>query len=162
LLAGRLENDQRFSDEASVINVFRTNSTGNVVLVQSSDFDVRYRSQLEVWTGEFNQLFRGDRSTLILGGRFQVGEFETRNTLTNVTLRVGFFPPVDQTVREDFQRWSLYGYDTWELARNRLWLTAGISYDRMSYPQNHRQVPISAGESTTDLVGRRPRWSGVR
>jgi tetratricopeptide (TPR) repeat protein len=151
-MAGRLINDQRLSDEAVTLPVFRTNASGNLVIVQNSDFDVRYRSKFGTWISELNQIFQGDRNTLILGGRFQTGEFDTRNSLTNVTIFNAFFPPVDQTLQQDFHRWSIYGYDTYEIARNHLWLTAGLSYDQLRYPQNHRQVPISSGEAKADRL----------
>jgi Flp pilus assembly protein TadD len=152
-MAGRLINDQRISDEAVAIPDFRTNSSGNLVVVQNSDFDVAYRSQFETWISEVNQIFQGDRNTFILGGRFHTGEFETMNVLTNATVFQAFFPPVNQTFREDFQRWSIYGYDTWEVGKDHLWLTAGLCYDQLRYPQNHRQVPISVGEAKADRLG---------
>jgi Tfp pilus assembly protein PilF len=147
VLAGRLENDQRLSDRA-VTNFVLIPPQGPVGAVQSSLFDVKYRSQAELWTSELNQIFQSERNTLIVGGRFQAGEIETSNWLTNVTPFSAFFPLVDQEIREDVQRWSLYAYDIWELVDNRLWFTGGLSYDDLTFPENYRQVPISPGQDT--------------
>jgi len=64
-----------------------------------------------------------------------------------------FFVKTNYAVVEQMQRWSLYGYDTWEALQDHLWLTAGFSYDRLDYPGNFRQVPISPGQAAADQWG---------
>src|SRR5207244_777162 len=93
----------------------------------------------------------GEHHNLIVGGRFQTGNFTTFNTLTNVPYP-GLFVPVNETVNADFQRWSLYGYSSWELL-NELFLTGGLAYDNILFPRNHRQVPIGDGEARRDQIG---------
>jgi tetratricopeptide (TPR) repeat protein len=152
-LGGRLVNDQHISDKEVPLYVFNQMTNGALQRVSRSDFDIAYRSEFEIWIAELNQIFKTDRNTLILGGRFQTGEFDTSNALTNTTIFGAFFPPVREQVQEDMQRWSIYGYDTWEAWPDHLWLTAGLSYDQVHYPENFRQAPISAGETSTDLLG---------
>jgi tetratricopeptide (TPR) repeat protein len=152
-LGGRLVNDQHVWDQALPLPVLSSDPTVSLANV-NTEVDVAYRSQLEIWTGELNQIFQGERNTLILGGRFQTGDFETANSLTNTSAYLSqWFPPTQETLEEDFQRRSLYAYDTYEVLKKQLWLTAGLAYDQMRYPDNYRQVPISPGASDTDLVG---------
>ncbi len=151
-LGGRLENDQEITDQAVGLPIF-VYSSGDLSAVQSSDFDISYRSQLEVWTGEVNQIFQVDRNSLVLGARLQVGEIETQNTMSNVTSLASFFPEKFQIYDSDFQRWTIYAYDTWEAVAGHLWLTAGLCSDHLAYPRNHRQVPISSEEERSSLLG---------
>jgi Tfp pilus assembly protein PilF len=152
-LAGRLVNDQTLSDKNVSVPVLNFNTSRVLQSVANTDFDVSYRSQLEIYIGEINQIVQSDRNTLILGGRFQSGRIETQNWLTNTTLFSGFFPTTNTATTEDVQRWSAYGYDTLEAISGQLWLTAGLAYDRLKYPSNFRQIPISSGETTTDSIG---------
>jgi tetratricopeptide (TPR) repeat protein len=152
-LGGRLVNDQHISDAALPVFVFSMSPTGTVESVRTSKFDVSYGSQFVTWISELNQIIQSDRNTLILGGRFQAGDFDTANSLTNVTIFSSFFPPVDSAVCQSMQRWSVYGYDTVEAVPARLWLTAGLCYDHLEYPENFRQVPISAGETRGSCLG---------
>jgi tetratricopeptide (TPR) repeat protein len=152
VLGGRLMNDQQVSDKGVPLYVFSMNPQGQLAGVLSSDFDISYRSQFVTWISEVNQIFQGPRNTLILGGRFQTGEFETQNSLANLYSTL-LFPTTNYTVVEPMQRWSIYGYDTWEALPAQLWLTAGLVYDTLDYPANFRQVPISAGQASTSSLG---------
>src|SRR5204862_3136559 len=44
-----------------------------------------------------------------------------------------------------------YGYDQWQ-ALDSLWLTAGLSYDRLRYPRNVDSPPVSTEEKTSERV----------
>ncbi len=46
---------------------------------------------------------------------------------------------------ENFDRMTGYGYLTVE-PLEKLWLTAGLAYDEVKYPDNFRAPPISAGQ----------------
>lgn len=152
-LGGRLENDQRLSDRAVPLFVLTRGVNGLVNGVFNSNFNVDYRSELETWIGELNQIFKTDRNTLVVGGRYQTGSFETQNRLTNSTAFAAFFPGVEAARTEDMQRWSLYWYDTLEVLPAQLWLTAGVAYDVVDYPANFRQVPIAAGQARESCFG---------
>jgi hypothetical protein len=150
LLGGRLMNDQRVS-ERSVTEPYFLTQSNQVVELGTAPFDVRYRSEFEADTVELSQLFQGDRMTLIAGGRFQTGQFETQNELIAPDPSfVSVSPPVKSS--DDFRRATAYAYYTLEPV-NRLLLTAGLSYDQVTFPENHRLPPISEGEDTRDLLG---------
>ena len=150
LLGGRLVNEQRISDKEVPILVLSTNLSGDL-LARPSRFDVRYHSEFEIFTSELNQLFAFEHDILNLGVRFQTGQFQTGNVLTN-TVSPAFFTPVDRTARDDFSRLALYAYYTREIL-SHLFLTAGLCYDRVTFPENHRQVPIEDAETTRHQLG---------
>lgn len=157
LLAGRLENKQQFSDTDVERLILTTNASGNVVYADKLPFDVASENEFEIYTGELNQIIQGPRYNLVCGGRFQGGTFNATDQLTlssSVTTNLlPFFnhPPAAADIQSDFQRLSGYGYLTYELVSD-LWLTAGLSYDWITFPENYRQPPVSAGESTQDRL----------
>ena len=148
LLGGRLVNDQHISDREVPLLVTNTNNCG--LFVTQPNFDVRYRSEFEIYTVELNQIAQSERHALLLGGRFQTGDFRTRNSLTNAASPT-FFPPIDNQVDADFRRISAYAYYTLAVWHPLL-LTAGLAYDQVTFPQNHRQVPIQTGSSTRERL----------
>ncbi len=91
LFGGRLVDDQRFSDLATPQLLFIQDPTGNIIGNDNSErFDVNYRSQLEIYTVELNQIFQWDRVTLSAGARYQSGTFDTTMTFTNPPALVPF------------------------------------------------------------------------
>ncbi len=157
LLGGRLENKQQFSNTDVARLILTTNASGNVVFANQLPFNVAYENEFEIYTGELNQIMQGPRYNLVGGGRFQGGTFNAANELTlsasvNTNL-VPFFnnPPAAANIQSDFQRLSGYSYLTYELVSD-LWLTAGLTYDWITFPENYRQAPVSAGEATQDRL----------
>lgn len=154
LLAGRLD------DSVTVTNPSqgtlwivrdsggRVNDAGTVSLTQD------YRSDLEIYLAELQQIGTVGSWTWMGGMRFQTGEFGSRNASSVIPFN---FPPITsssfrglaQTGDNDFERFSTYAYASRELLDN-LSLTAGLSYDRLIYPENHRFAPLSAGQNGTD------------
>ena len=168
-LAGRLENDQRFSDKDARQIILVKGPDGTVFEAAAVPFDVSYRSELEIFTGELNQIFQGERHTLVLGGRFQSGTFATTDRVTlasgvSTNFAANFdTPPASGDVRDDFERLSGYGYYTLELIDDLL-LTAGLAYDQITFPENHRQPPIAGGSMTRDRLNPKAAlvWSPLR
>ena len=147
-LGGRLVSNQEERDRGVLLPVLSTN--GNLQVVTDSEpFDARYDSDFETYTGELNQIFQTRHLTTILGTRLQLGEFETRNRLTAVAFP-GFFQPIDTTSDDDFRRFSVYGYQTFTL--DHLSVTAGLSYDQVTFPENFRQMPIHTGTDSRDTI----------
>lgn len=157
-MAGRLMNEQIFSDKAVALPVFSSNTNGQLTGVRSTDFDVNYRSRFETWISELSQIFQIDWNALVLGARFQAGEFHTEDSLLKATDFMTNFPTVNQTVEEEFHRWSLYAYDTWEVVPKKFWFTAGLSYSDLSYPKNFRQPPVSAGQANDEMLEPKAAW----
>jgi tetratricopeptide (TPR) repeat protein len=156
LLAGRLENDQRFSDTDTTQLILSTNGAGGVTAVSSLPFDVNHRAKFEIYTAELNQIVQGERQRLVAGGRYQGGDFHTTDQLSLSTSAAAFAPffnspPAGANIRNDFERISTYGYYTREIFP-RFMLTAGLSYDRLTYPTDFRDPPTFSGETTRDQV----------
>jgi outer membrane receptor protein involved in Fe transport len=62
------------------------------------------------------------------------------------------FTPTANSISENFERITGYGYLTVELLE-RLWLTGGFAYDQVTYPDNYRQPPVSSGEDERSQLG---------
>ncbi len=155
VLGGRLVNDQTVQDKA-VPEILVTAISNRVVGAGTELFDVNYHSQAEIYTAELNQIFQSEHQTLVFGGRFQTGQFETSNELnvTDPSLARTYYrsPAAAANVTSDFERITGYAYYTLE-PLDRLFLTAGLSYDQVEYPDNFRLPPVSPGQNTTDLLG---------
>jgi Flp pilus assembly protein TadD len=144
-MAGRLVDDQTFTSKDVSVAAVLTNTEENVGYRQFTNFSDRI--QFQIYTLEFNQLFQGERHTSILGVRYQTGHFNTQDLLSGVINNMGAYsPPVETNVVSGFRRISAYGYHTWEIFP-RFLLTAGVTYDAMTYPADFRSVPITAGEA---------------
>jgi len=150
-LGGRLINDQRFTDRAVPEAVLFKDAGGNVVASGAIGFDVNHRSELEIYTSELNQIFQTERQTLIVGGRFQIGDFKTHSLLSNPSGNTNLFsqPPADIRAKDDFKRGSAYAYYGLELPLH-LRITLGGSYDYLLFPQNFRAPPIQSGTDSRD------------
>ena len=161
-LATRLEKEQRFSDtEADRLAVIKdTNGVVAPFPPQEFPFDISYRSEFEIYGAELNQILQRDRHSLVLGGSFQSGSFETSDRLalgagfsTNPFYSVIFSnPPTERVTRESYERFSGYGYYTLEAHRN-LHVTGGVAYDQVKFPENHRDSPIAPGATRRDQAG---------
>ncbi len=155
LLAGGLNNEQRFGDSIVSIPLLEKNAAGQITRIRTPTFDVDYGSDFSFYNTELNQIAQFDRNTLVFGVRYQVGEFENRNRL-DVTQGSAFGllfpkPATDASFTEDFERTAGYAYYTRALW-DQLYLTAGFSYDWMRFPLNHRLVPLSGVESEDDRL----------
>jgi outer membrane receptor protein involved in Fe transport len=118
--------------------------------------DLHYHSTFTTYTGEINQIWETDSNTLIAGARFQAGEFHTSDRLNKplpILLQGGFFtdPAATQDFNTNFDRQSFYAYDTLRPLRN-LSITGGVSYDRLTYPTNYRNSPITPTQSSRSRV----------
>ena len=153
VLGGRLENEQFFTDKAApqLLLIPTVPNYGS----DSVPFDARYHGQLEIYTAELNQIVQWNRLTLSAGARYQDGTFDTTAQLYNPA-RLNFFFRQAATnaisASEDFERITGYGYLTVEPV-DRLWLTAGLAYDDLTYPSNFRHPPLSSGEDHRSQLG---------
>ncbi len=171
LLAGRLADEIFFSDRNTTpeINAFlQSGSQPNVSrsLIQVHDangtlvdtlilpLDLSYHNTFTTYTGELNQIWETNNNTLVFGARFQSGEFHTSDLLDNPPpFAAAFFnvPPAAQDFNTSLERQSYYVYDTWRPSRT-LSLTAGLSYDRLEFPTNYRNAPITSGTDSRDRL----------
>ncbi len=116
----------------------------------------QFEGQIEVYSGEVQQIFEEPAHSTILGARVQYGDFKTQ-TLQDTPSSFGgaFFdttlPLADQNISSVFKRFSVYGYHEWEVS-DWLELIGGVAYDRITFPENFRSAPISNQEETRDQV----------
>ena len=152
LLAGRLE------ESLSVRNPFQSTLFldrglgGPVTAVTPLIYEQNYHDDLELYAVELQQLFQIGNHAVVLGGRSQSGDLDTRNEEYNGVLSTGpaVDVPITNHVRSSFTRWSLYAYDDWQIAPWIL-LAGGATYDWLSYPADYRYAPIA---SATKRVNR--------
>ncbi|MEO6785446.1 MAG: TonB-dependent receptor, partial [Chthoniobacteraceae bacterium] len=128
---------------------------GTVQDVGSATFDLNYRSKVELYSAELQQIATLGMQTFVLGGRYQSGQFNTTSSLSNVG-DSSLVSLVDTSASQrsdvvNFQRLSLYLYDTVHLAK---WLsiTGGVTYDSMRYPDNYRNAPTNGQQTGLDKV----------
>ncbi|MEY2539973.1 MAG: hypothetical protein QOG67_3713 [Verrucomicrobiota bacterium] len=134
--------------------VFVRDPSGKVADIFPLPVDVRYHNTFATYTGELNQIWEAESNRLIVGARFQSGEFHTSDRFDNVPALVAPFfmnPPAAQDFETSLERESFYAYDTWRPFRT-LSITAAVSYDRLSYPTNHGNPPIVDAESSRARV----------
>jgi tetratricopeptide (TPR) repeat protein len=145
-LGGRLVNDQKFTDQGVPEWVLDAGGTNYLF---SLPYNVGYENRLEVYLGEVQQILSlmEDRNTLIIGGRFQTGNFEARDNMASSDPLTS--ASATNHVDEDFVRYSVYAYDYWTI-RDRLVLIAGLSYDLIDYPANYRHPPVNPGQEHID------------
>jgi hypothetical protein len=155
LLGGWLQDHQSFNDNNVSLNTAVTNN-GAVVGGANLPFDVSTMTRFEVWTLELNQIVQDDHQRLIAGGKFQSGDFHTIDTLnfpSNFGSLSNLFssPPATSDTHNDFQRFSAYAYYTRELLPD-LSLTAGLSFEHMTYPTDFRIPPTFGGTTTREQL----------
>ncbi len=154
LLGGRLENDQRFRDRSVPQIILLEDPTGAPVSRDSTSVDVSYRSRLEIYSAEANQICDWNYLTVSAGARYQSGRFRTENLLDNPS-RVPFLlenPPAANSADDGFERITGYGYLTLKPWR-QLELIGGLAYDHETIPSNFRHPPITTGIESRSHVG---------
>ncbi len=121
-------------------------------------FDSDYRASFEVWSAELQHIAKIGPATLVFGGRYQSGTFDTRAALTDFDngknpFIAAFFdtPPALQDESVDFERISLYAYNRWQVTP---WLSldGGVTFDHIDYPENFRSPPINGRQASLEHV----------
>ena len=149
-LAGRIHDDFQFFDpRQGTLLVDR--GSGNLDGILPLPITLKYRDRVQIYTGELEQLFQGPQHSLLLGGRYQKGTFQAQNLQTDPDFPVGFFdePAADQTQKLNFERSSLYAYYRWK-PFDPLLLTAGLAWDRITYPENFLSPPFVQRRETVE------------
>ena len=164
-LAGRFSDNYKVTDPASQMLVLTKDNNGQVIAIAQPSTPtsaMNYESDLVLYSAELQQIFQIQNHGVILGGRLQSARFDNTDSLgasspftignTTTTTSVAFISsPIAQQFDSDFDRADVYGYYNW-----RIWdpflLTAGVSYDRIYFPQNHRSPPISNSQDTESRV----------
>jgi tetratricopeptide (TPR) repeat protein len=165
LMAARFQDTYHVQDTEQPLLEFLTVSNQVYAVPVSGQpiAPLNYRSQFDGYGLELQQIWKQSVHTVVAGGRFQTGTFQTRSMLGgssnilfgNTTEIIGVppppFPPTNLRFEEDFQRITGYGYYLWQ-ALDSVLLTAGLAYDHLEYPSNFRYPPIAAGQAEKDRL----------
>ncbi|MGB6222504.1 FecR domain-containing protein [Haloferula sp.] len=115
--------------------------------------DLSQVRETEVYFGELQHIWNDENDTLIVGARFDGGQFPTTNIFSNP--QFGFIYPGDPyvvTASPGYQRFVAYTYYTREIIP-RLWVTAGLAFDHQEFPLNTSLAPVSdISESQTEIL----------
>lgn len=111
-----------------------------------------YRSIMEVDSVEVQQIWQSEANAWVIGGRQELGRFRTRShsslspaySVANGQGQVfeSDFEHSPQELQTRLSRRGAYAWWNWRPIEV-LQLSAGISYDQLRYPYNHRYAPIS-------------------
>ena len=142
----------RLTDRLSLTNpepsvLFMQQDGAGIIGVEAYPFTLKQDFDFTLYSGEVQQIWESPWYTLILGGRFQRGTSDTHSTLT-----APFGYTTNQSVSPELERLSGYGYFQWRPV-SAIRLTAGLSYDRLTYPQNVDLPPVLNGEDRRSLLG---------
>jgi hypothetical protein len=149
-----------FNDPFGNPVIFRTlrplTGRGEIESTANFPFALDYQPKFEAYTAELQQIATIGPDTIVLGGRYQSGQFNTRDRLTSLTadpfISSAFDKPAaDQLFIVNLERVSLYLYNTWSIA-SWLSVTGGITYDHLDYPDNFRSVPVNDRQSELEKV----------
>ena len=125
---------------------------------ESDIFDFDYRSGFEIYGAELQHILTLGPDTVIVGGRYQRGQFDTSVRLTDFAngakpfdARLFDNPPAHQDFAVDFERINLYAYNLWHVTP---WLsiTGGVVYDSLHYPDNFRSPPVNGRQASIERV----------
>lgn len=156
-LGGRLADEQKLTDSPvgrmALDFAAPRNAAGQIQALRANLIftDLDYRMNFEIWSFELNQIAQTERQIVVAGVRFQDGVISAKNQFSGGTALpatpVTISGPNGESQEGDFVRASPYAYYTlkpWEQ-----WLfTAGLTFDYLESPDNFRDAPVLAGESS--------------
>lgn len=154
-LGGKLKDDLNVVNPDSRTWVTHRDVSGNLFDAVPIAMHQDYTSGLGAYLLEMQQIVTWQNQTLLVGGRWQSGEFDLTNRQRDpVPAFIGsLFPPGNPPVSQDqelsFLRRSAYAYDHAKIG-DQVTVIGGVSYDRLRYPEDHRFAPISSKEVERD------------
>jgi Tfp pilus assembly protein PilF len=143
----------RLPDHLSLLNpqpnvlFFRQSASGLTGVETSPGFSLDFDREFTLYSAELQHIWQTPRHGLVVGGRFQSGSVDSAAILNRVPAQV----VTDQQVDTSLQRENAYAYSFWQIA-DPLRLIAGVSYDRLEFPQNTELPPLQSGQRTRDQV----------
>ncbi|MDA1275781.1 MAG: FecR domain-containing protein [Verrucomicrobia bacterium] len=143
LLTAKLDDTFLRTDPENPVRFLEKSFSGAVTGLSQRNLPISYRSELDGYSTELQQIWQQPKQSVIIGGRYQTGSTETTSSLTG--------RPDQVDVEADLQRVSFYGYHQWQILEP-LRLTTGVSYDRLDYPRNIDIAPITSEETHKDRV----------
>lgn len=153
LLASRLKDNYSLKNSTQpALVVFRP--AGDITGVNGIALREIYDGDVEIYSGELQQIWRQSAHNIIVGGRIQSGRFHNSNLQTDpLAIPEVFPPPPEPAAMQDaattFNRLALYAYHHWQVV-DSLQLIGGLTYDRLTFPENFRIAPLSKKEETVE------------
>ena len=119
------------------------NQVQSAPLVPPVELD--FASDFTLYSAELQHIWETPRYSLIVGGRWQTGDVDSRATMTRT------FPATDEQMSGSLERGNVYAYGSWQILEP-LRFIAGAGYDHITFPDNADLPPFAAGETSRDLV----------
>ncbi|MGV3773776.1 MAG: tetratricopeptide repeat protein [Verrucomicrobiales bacterium] len=166
--------EQRISTDYHPVLLGRINTNGIIdgVPVPTRDFPnspygtLNLKRDFEFYSGEIQQILKEGRHQLVLGARFQTGEFENQSLLGNTSRtalgsRNSSAPPpspnapvfrgvsYSQSISPELARAEGYGYYQLEITESLI-AAAGLSYSWLEFPMNPITSPLSEAVAQKD------------
>ena len=126
---------------------------GTITSLQPVTMQQYLEDDLTLYSGELQQIWQTPEHNTIVGARIQYGDFDIHNLQDTPSSFPTLFsvPPADQNLSSLFRRFSVYGYHQWQIF-DPLQLIGGVTYDRITFPENFQTAPVSGTEKTEDQV----------
>ena len=156
LLASRLDDRLSYTNPAPN-TLFLLQSGGDTIRVEPPPpffpaLRLDYASKFTLYSIELQQLWETERQGLVVGGRWQSGQVNTRANLQQDQIGVGFLVfGTNQNADTSLDRGNVYAYGSARVS-DSLQLIGGIAYDHITFPENTDLPPISDLETTRDLI----------
>jgi len=147
LLFSRLTDRLSLTNPAPSVLFIQQSGAGIMGVDADPFFTLQQREVFTLYSAEAQQIWESPQHALILGGRFQRGRVDTTATLTRL-----FGASTAQSASPYLERLNGYGYYQWRPIEE-FSLTAGLSYDQLTYPQNVDLPPVRGGEDHRSLPG---------
>lgn len=153
VLLGQLDDAFGATYKGSGIELFH-NGAGDISSTTLRPFRTSYHGTLEGYTAELQQILTVKRNTIIGGVRYQNVDSDARDLMQ---LEPGTFPgafvyPASLHVTTgEIERFSAYAYDKFQVL-DQLHLTAGVTYDSLSFPRNQDTAPVGGRDEEISRV----------
>ena len=141
----RLQDEFSLSDQGNVKFI----EHGKTTTLRSLPVAFTLQSETEAYTTELQQIYQTDSQSLVVGGRYQFADAQTTDTMTS--LDFSFSGNQRHSASSDLWRGSLYSYYQLKPV-DSLRLTAGVTYDRLHFPDNIDLPPINNLEKDKEKI----------
>jgi Flp pilus assembly protein TadD len=148
VLLSRLTDSLSLTNPQPSVLTLKQDGAGFVIVQPDPTYTLKQHFDFTLYSAEVQQIWETEHQALIFGGRYQHATVDTHAILSQPP----FGAVENQTASPYLERINGYGY--YQLRPiNSVRLTAGLSYDRLTYPQNVDLPPVRSGESDSGLLG---------
>jgi len=147
LLVSRLIDHLTLTNPEPSVLFIQQSGSGIAGVTADPYFNLEQQENFTLYSAEAQQIWETAHQSFIFGGRFQHGSVDSATSLTRL-----FGANTYQSVSPYLQRLNGYGYYQWHPV-DPLWFTAGLSYDRLTYPRNVDLPPVTGDEDHRSLPG---------